>query len=150
MKEPEIIIEKGREKDELSSLSYEFFNAVSKYNKEHSDQAHVIVLACDSKGGASFMIGNTKTCVKEFIASAARNKSFLDLLRGILDNFTKEIWLARDKDGGLIMYENKPFKDKRAEQWTLGGQWVFLPDDWFPEVQWSDKEPTKVKLIIDK
>lgn len=150
MKEPEIIIEKGREKDELSSLSYEFFNAVSKYNKEHSDQAHVIVLACDSKGGASFMIGNTKTCVKEFIASAARNKSFLDLLRGILDNLTKEIWLARDKDGGLIMYENKPFKDKRAEQWTLGGQWVFLPDDWFPEVQWSNEEPTKVKLIIDK
>ena len=150
MKEPEIIIEKGREKDELSSLSYEFFNAVSKYNKEHTDQAHVVVLACDSKGGASFMIGNTKTCVKEFIASAVRNKSFLDLLRGILNNLTKEIWLARDKDGGLIMYENKPFKDKRAEQWTLGGQWVFLPDDWFPEVQWSNEEPTKVKLIIDK
>ena len=150
MKKPEIIIEKGREKDELTALVYGFYKSVSEYNKEHSDQAHVIALACDSKGGASFMIGNTKTCVKEFITSAARNKSFLDLLRGILDNFTKEIWLARDKDGGLIMYENKPFKDKRAEQWTLGGQWVFLPDDWFPEVQWSDEEPTKVKLVIEK
>lgn len=150
MKEPEIIIEEGREKDELNNLSYEFFNAVSEYNKKHTDQAHVVVLACDSKGGVSFMIGNTKTCVKEFIESAARNKSFSDLLRGILDILTKEIWLARDKDGGLIMYENKPFKDKRAEQWTLGGQWVFLPDDWFPEVQWSDEEPTKVKLIINK
>ena len=150
MKEPEIIIEKGREKDELNSLSYEFFNAVSEYNKKHTDQAHVIVLACDSKGGASFMIGNTKTCVKEFIESAARNKSFLDLLRGILDILTKEIWLARDKEGDLAMYENKPFKDKRAEQWILGGQWAFLPKDWFPEVQWPDEEPTKVKLIINK
>ena len=37
MKKPEIIIEKGREKDELHALSYEFFNAVNEYNKEHTD-----------------------------------------------------------------------------------------------------------------
>ena len=85
MKKPEIIIEKGREKDELHALSYEFFNAVNEYNKEHTDQAHVVVLACDSKGGASFMVGDTEMCVKEFIASAARHESFLNLLKGILD-----------------------------------------------------------------
>ena len=27
---------------------------------------------------------------------------------------------------------------------------IFLPENWFPEVQWSDDEPTKVKLVIDK
>ena len=85
MKKPEIIIEKGREKDELSSLSYEFFNAVNEYNKEHTDQAHAVVLACDSKGGASFMVGDTEMCVKEFCESAVRYKVFLDLLKGILD-----------------------------------------------------------------
>ena len=148
MKEPEIIIEKGREKDELNSLSYEFFNAVSEYNKKHTDQAHVVVLACDSKGSASFMIGNTKTCVKEFIESAARNKSFLDLLRGILDNFTKEMWLARDKDKTLVLFPNeKPLKDDL--HWCAE-RWIILDEDLFPEVQWSDEEPTKIKLIIDK
>ena len=85
MKKPEIIIEKGREKDELSSLSYEFFNAVNEYNKEHTDRAHVVVLACDSKGGASFMVGDTETCVKEFCESVVRHKGFLDLFKGILD-----------------------------------------------------------------
>ena len=85
MKKPEIIIEKGREKDELSSLSYEFFNAVNEYNKEHTDRAHVVVLACDSKGGASFMVGDTETCVKEFCESVVRQKGFLDLFKGILD-----------------------------------------------------------------
>ena len=85
MKKPEIIIEKGREKDELHALSYEFFNAVNEYNKEHTDQAHVVVLACDSKGGASFMVGDTETCVKEFLESASRHDSFLSLLKGILD-----------------------------------------------------------------
>ena len=48
------------------------------------------------------------------------------------------------------MYKNKPFKNKRAEQWTCDGQYVFLPDNWFPEVKWSDDEPTKVKLVIEK
>lgn len=84
MKKPEIIIEKGREKDELNALSYEFFNAVNEYNKEHTDQAHVVVLACDSKGGASFMVGDTEMCVKEFCENAVSHKGFLDLLKGIL------------------------------------------------------------------
>ena len=57
---------------------------------------------------------------------------------------------SRDKDGELAMYENKPFKDERAEQWSLGGWWDFLPENWFPEVQWSDEEPTKIKLVIEK
>ena len=61
-----------------------------------------------------------------------------------------EIWLARDKDGKLAMYENKPFKGERAGQWSLGEEWDFLPENWFPEVKWSDDEPTKVKLVIEK
>ena len=85
MKKPEIIIEKGREKDEIHALSYEFFKAVNEYNKEHTDQAHVVVLACDSKGGASFMVGDTEICVKEFLECASRYEIFFDLLKGILD-----------------------------------------------------------------
>ena len=85
MKKPEIIIEKGREKDELHALSYEFFNAVNEYNKEHTDQAHVVVLARDSKGGTGFMIGDIETCAKEFLLCASRHESFLNLLKWILD-----------------------------------------------------------------
>ena len=44
----------------------------------------------------------------------------------------EEMYLTRDKDGGIAMSENKPFKDERAEKWTCGGQYVFLPDNWFP------------------
>lgn len=63
----------------------------------------------------------------------------------------KEMWIARDKNGELIMYEKKPFKDKLAEQWRTSSRWIrFLPKKKFPEVKWSDKEPTKVKFIIDK
>ena len=85
MKKPEIIIEKGREKDELTALIHGFYKSVSEYNKEHADHAHVVVLARDSKGGASFMVGDTETCVKEFLESASRHERFLNLLKGILD-----------------------------------------------------------------
>ena len=62
----------------------------------------------------------------------------------------EEMWLARDKNGELIMYEREPLKDKLAERWTLGGWFRFLPENWFPGVLWSDEEPTKVKLVIEK
>ena len=62
----------------------------------------------------------------------------------------QKMWLTRDKDGGIAISKNKPFKDEREELWTVGGQYVYLPDNWFPEVKWEDKEPTKVKFIINK
>lgn len=63
----------------------------------------------------------------------------------------KEMWIARDKNGELIMYEKKPLKDKFIEQWRTSSGWIrFLPKKKFPEVKWSDEEPTKVKLEIVK
>ena len=64
----------------------------------------------------------------------------------------QEMWLVRDEDGELAMYENKPFKDEYIKKWTLGGcgWWEILPKNWFPEVKWSDEEPTKIKIVIDK
>ena len=65
---------------------------------------------------------------------------------------TKEIemWLARDKDGRLHVYRGE--KPKRfLKTWSNSSFDVSpLPRQWFPEVQWSDEEPTKVKLVIDK
>lgn len=68
-------------------------------------------------------------------------------------NIIKEIemWLARDKNNNLCLYtgESKPIKDNVIEEWTFGEFIGFLPPDYFPEIQWSDTESTKAKLIID-
>ena len=64
----------------------------------------------------------------------------------------EEMWLARDKDGYLYLYiGKKPIKGCR--QWTLekigtADEMIPLSGDLFPEVQWSDEEPTMVKLEI--
>lgn len=61
-----------------------------------------------------------------------------------------ERWIARDKDGTLCLYwgENPPTKNDIL--WDYGKDYVEIDGSLFPEVKWSDKEPTKVKLIIDK
>ena len=61
---------------------------------------------------------------------------------------------ARDEDGKLSLYLRKPIKG--IEKWimfdTFGVSFGFarLVDECFPEVKWSDEEPTKVKITIDK
>lgn len=70
------------------------------------------------------------------------------------ENKQQGMWLARDKDDNLYLYiGKKPIKEYR--QWELeeigtADGIIPLSADLFPEVQWSDEEPTKVKLEIEK
>lgn len=61
-----------------------------------------------------------------------------------------EMWLARDSDSTLGFYLNQPKKNTSWGFWL--GDLVAESYDiaFFPEVQWSDAEPTKVKLEIVK
>ena len=63
----------------------------------------------------------------------------------------QEMWLARDENDNLHLHDTKPRKDTRRGMWiSLELCPYLIYQDKFPEVQWSDNEPTKVKLIIDK
>lgn len=56
-------------------------------------------------------------------------------------------WVARDYDGSLYMYTDKP--QKMRDNWyapKVG--YVKLDDSLFPEVQWSDEEPKEIELSI--
>ena len=59
-----------------------------------------------------------------------------------------ELWAARDKDGKIYLYRDKPIKDKFV--WYSPGFSLRLTSASFPEVQWSDDEPTKVTITIEK
>lgn len=62
-----------------------------------------------------------------------------------------EAWAARDKNGRLYLYLRKP--EKNVEQWALpdlGVDFIRLGRESFTEVQWTDEEPTKVKIKIEK
>ena len=63
----------------------------------------------------------------------------------------EEMWLTRDEDNTLgLSIGDKPIKEKNM--WTISNNTLFIKLDSsrYPEVQWSDAEPTKVKLVVDK
>lgn len=60
---------------------------------------------------------------------------------------TLKAWVARDKDGMLYLYTAKP--QKMSDSWYADKVgYVKLYDSLFPEVQWSDEDPKKIKLSI--
>ena len=62
-----------------------------------------------------------------------------------------EMWLARDKDNDLYLFIGTEKPKKEGEQWLcFCSEIVKMDNNLFPEVQWNDEEPTKVKLTIEK
>ena len=60
-------------------------------------------------------------------------------------------WVARDKDGTLCFYEQKPIKNEDTWDYVDGGLSTVGKDEFlfeFPQVKWEDEEPTKVELTI--
>ena len=57
-------------------------------------------------------------------------------------------WVARDMGGKLFLYRIKPIKDKFV--WYSPGFSLALGRTPFPEIKWSDDEPTKVSITIKK
>ena len=62
-----------------------------------------------------------------------------------------ERWVARDKDGTLCLYIREEPPTKQKAVWDAAyDDFIELDGSLFPEVQWSDEEPTKVKIVIDE
>ena len=61
------------------------------------------------------------------------------------------MWVARDKDGELTLYSNKPrrceFIGWNHESWDSGNDyWIELDSKLFPDLTWDD-EPIEVELV---
>ena len=57
------------------------------------------------------------------------------------------MWIARDKDGELYLFSEKP--SKREEFWLMSTRTTIviqLPSYLFPEVRWEDEEPRELIL----
>ncbi len=55
------------------------------------------------------------------------------------------MWIVRDEDGELCLYEKKPLK--KHGYWTcVSGDWQILDLNLFPEIKSSDQEPRKLVL----
>lgn len=60
------------------------------------------------------------------------------------------MWIARDKDGILNLFKEKPNKERYRWYSDRIQPDMYLNRLLFPEVKWEDEEPTEVELIIKK
>lgn len=56
------------------------------------------------------------------------------------------MWIARDENGDLWLFEEKPFKVGDIWKSLNGNCQVLIDDDWFPEVLSEDEEPRELIL----
>ena len=58
------------------------------------------------------------------------------------------MWIARDEDGELWLFEQKPYR--RVHFWTSnnGDCQLLMNSDCFPEIKWSDEEPRELVLKV--
>ena len=57
------------------------------------------------------------------------------------------MWIARDKNGELYLFSEKP--SKREDFWMMNSATttvIQLPSELFPEVKWEDEEPRELVL----
>ena len=63
---------------------------------------------------------------------------------------TIKLWLARDMDGDLYLFNHKPRRNFAVWVDFDFGAMVMLDKKAFPQVKWNDEEPTEVELKIVK
>ncbi len=76
-------------------------------------------------------------------------KEFSEDEKVIARNINKEYrWIARDSDGGLCIYKEKP---KKSGSTNIGSGFteMFAFDHMFGTIRWEDDEPTLIKDIYD-
>lgn len=63
----------------------------------------------------------------------------------------KTLWLARDEDGSLYLFNNKPIKGERcwiSSQYGTEYDVLEVQKDLFPEITWDDDDPVEVELTV--
>ena len=76
-------------------------------------------------------------------------KTFSEAAKTIARNIDREYkWMARDQDGNLFIYEEKP--EKKEYSWYFGGcNYIFYFNHLFSAIKWEDDEPTLIRDIYN-
>ena len=71
-------------------------------------------------------------------------KEFTNDEKIIAKNIDKNYkWIARDRDGNLCAYEEKPKKE--GDNWFSDGyEYIYYFNHLFPAIKWDDDEPTRI------
>lgn len=72
-----------------------------------------------------------------------------DILKYLSDN-TVHMYIVRDGNGNIFLYDEEPQKSESAPWWTGRGMChMGMFNKLFQFIQWEDKEPTSIKDVLE-
>lgn len=72
-----------------------------------------------------------------------------DILKYLSDN-TRHMYIARNENGALYVFDVEPVKNNFNNLWTgRGASWLGVFNKLFQFVQWEDSEPTSIEYVLN-
>lgn len=89
-----------------------------------------------------------KWLCEEYKEPVKLSKLEYDILKYLSDN-TRHMYIARNENGALYVFDVEPVKNNFNNLWTgRGASWLGVFNKLFQFVQWEDSEPTAIEDVL--
>lgn len=139
-------------KDELKSLNDADKLWCSAFNKHNMTFGSCLDVECEncafnSKKGCNN--GRYNWLLSEYKKPIILTELEYNILKFISDN-TRHMYIARDCNGNIFLYDVKPKKSKSDHLWIGSGVChTVMFNKLFQFVQWEDEDPTSIQEVLD-
>ena len=100
------------------------------------------------KGRDSCSIAAMLWLVSEYKEPIKLSKLEYDILKYLSDN-TRHMYIVRDGNGYIFLYDKEPQKSESSPWWTGHGMChMKMFNKLFQFVQWEDSEPTSIEYVL--
>lgn len=100
------------------------------------------------RGNKSCYNAMLKWLLSEYKEPVKLSKLEYDILKYLSDN-TRHMYIARNENGALYVFDVEPVKNNFNNLWTgRGASWLGVFNKLFQFVQWEDSEPTSIEDVL--
>ena len=139
-------------KDELKSLNDAdklWCSAFDKRNMTFDSCLNVKCENCSFNGGKDCNNGRYNWLLSEYKEPVKLSRLEHDILKYLSDN-TRHMYIIRNKDGKLFLYDTEPKKIEYNGRWEgRGVHGMVMFNKLFQFVQWEDEEPTSIQEVLE-
>lgn len=139
-------------RDELKSLNDAdrlWYTAFDKYNMTLCDCSDVECENCAFNSEEGCNNARYNWLLSEYVEPIKLSKLEYDILKYLSDN-TRHMYITRDGNGIIFLYDVEPEKSNSAPWWTGRGMChMSMFNKLFQFVQWEDSEPTSIQEVLE-
>lgn len=115
----------------------------------HSDISCKNCIFTSLKNGKNCLYNRFNWLLSEYKEPVKLTRLEYDILKYLSDN-TKHMYIVRNKDGKLCIFDFEPVKNKVNDWWS--GRYMYgmvMFNKLFQFVQWEDSTPTLIKDVLE-